>query len=78
MPPDPVVGPAAHAIEGPPDALPRRCGRCRVLLEDDADLDPVAQSGWSLCAPCRLVLLPNQGKRAEAAERRETAALRGE
>ena len=72
----PVVGPPAFPIDGPPDAPPRLCGRCRVVLEDDADLAPVAQSGWSLCAPCRLVLLPNQGKPAEAAQRRESAALR--
>ena len=72
----PVV--PSHPIEGTLETLPRRCGRCRVLIEDDPDLDSVAQSGWSLCAPCELVLLPNHQKRADAAERRQVTARHAE
>lgn len=57
----PVLGPPTVATE--PLAPPRICGRCRTLLEDDPNLDPVAQAGWSLCTPCQAILLPHARKR---------------
>ena len=74
----PVLGPPTDATQSPAAALPRVCGRCRVPLADDPDLASVAQSGWSLCAPCRTALLPNHEKRVDAAERRQVRTRHAE